>query len=718
MSTKIRAAIALIVALIAAPSFAADPARHWAFEPVAAVEPPGAGNAAWVRNPIDAFIAAGHKSLGLTPAPEATRRILARRLFLDLLGLPPSPAEIDAFVNDRAPNAYERLVERLLASPHYGERWGRHWLDLARWAESEGYESNHARPFAWRYRDWVVRAFNEDKPFAAFVREQIAGDEIVPYSDDNLIATGFLAACRISSNEEDKPRQRNDVLVDIVNATGSVFLGLTVGCAQCHDHKFDPIRLTDYYRLQAFFVMGQPGIFELKDPPSWAAFQAACPPEYDPVRRLQQTIFDTTKARLVAEARKALPPESLKALETPPNRRTPEQERLAHEADLKFQFSFGKVEKAIRPEDQKLYEELKKKLEALDKTMLPRPQTWAFYSPATSPTAVAHIPSTGFYPLPYEPKDLRQARVFTLLGGEVGRRGTAVEAGWPAVFGPTPDIVAAKGGRLALADWLTDARNPLARRVYVNRIWQYHFGRGIVGSSSNFGVHGDRPTHPELLDWLTAEFNRSGGSTKHLHRLIVGSATYRQASPIDENNARIDPENHAYWHWAPRRLEAEGLRDSLLAVSGELDVAIGGASHVDELTSKRRGLYLLQRRHDPQYLLRTFDGPDGVTESCPQRPESTTPLHALFLLNNPFARARADALARRVQGLAGDDAERQLDTLFLLTLGREPVAKERVAVLKFIDEERKKPAGIAKPRLILPTLCEVIINTSEFLRVP
>ena len=691
--------------------------KQWAFQPVAAAKPPYVINNTWGRKPLDAFIRARQEALGVTPNPEATRRVLARRLSLDLLGLPPSPEEIDAFENDRSSDAYERFVDRLLSSPHYGERWGRHWLDLARWAESEGYESNHPRPYAWRYRDWVTRAFNDDKPFAHFVRAQIVGDEIVPYADDNLIATGFLASGRLSSNEEDKARQRNDVLVDIVNATGSVFLGLTVGCAQCHNHKFDPISHADYYRLMAFFVRGQPGLFELKDPSQWSAFTAACPPEYEPARRLQQAIFEKTRARLITETRKTLPRESLRALDIPSERRTPEEEKLALEADVKLQFGPFRVERALAPEDQKLYEELKKKLEMLEKTMPPRPQTWGYHSPVTSPTKIEHITSKGFYPLPYEPKELERARAFTLIGGEVTRRGTAVVPGWPAVFGPTPPLVE-KGSRLALADWLTDVRQPLTYRVYVNRIWQYHFGRGLVATSSNFGSMGAQPTHPELLDWLTSEFIRSGGSTKQLHRLIVCSATYRQASRVEANGVKLDPDNRLYWRWSPRRLEAESLRDSLLTVSGELDRSVGGPSEMDENKSLRRAVYLFQKRHETGHMMRTFDGPDAVTESCPQRPSTTTPLAALYLLNNPFPQARARFLSERVQRLAGGDMERQVDTAFLLTLGRKPNAKERGEVTAYIAQERKKPAGRGEPHLILPDICWALLNTNEFLFIP
>jgi hypothetical protein len=338
---------------------------HWAFQPVSSPAIPAVKDPRWVHNPIDAFIAAGHEARGLTPAPEASRRVLIRRLTFDLTGLPPTPAEVEAFVSDPRPDAYERLADRLLASPHYGERWGRHWLDLARWAESEGYESNHPRRYAWRYRDYVVRAFNEDRPYARFVREQVAGDEIRPYSDDNLVATGFLAAARLSSNEEDTARQRNDVLVDIVNATAQTFLGLTFNCAQCHNHKFDPIPARDYYRFMGFFIKGQPSNLALRDPALCGAYEAARPPEYEPARRLRDLLFERARSLLAARVKKTLPAGQLQALAIPSDRRSAEQEEKAREAGLKLLFGADQVEKVIPAADRPLYRELKKKVSPL-----------------------------------------------------------------------------------------------------------------------------------------------------------------------------------------------------------------------------------------------------------------------------------------------------------------------------------------------------------------
>jgi hypothetical protein len=692
----------------------AEGPTHWAFRPVTTPAVPRVRNAAWVRNPIDAFIAARHEAKGLTPAPEASRRVLIRRLSFDLTGLPPSPAEVEAFDADRAPDAYEKLVNRLLASPAYGERWARHWLDVARWAESEGYESNHVRPYAWRYRDYVVRSLNADKPYDRFLREQLAGDELLPYADEHLIATGFLAGARLSSNEEDQARQRNDMLVDITNAVGNAVLGLTLNCAQCHNHKFDPISARDYYRFQGFFVKGQVANLALRDPRLVAAFEAVRPPEHEPAVKLRDALYESARARLLAKARETLSPEMREALATPSEKRTPRQEELAREADLKFQVGITLIERAVPDVDRKLYEELKKKIAAMEKRMPDRPQTFGFYSPATSPTPIDVLPMKGFYPPPYRPEELKRNRPRLLVAGEVHRGGPVLDVGWPAVFGPVPKGTVEQTPRLALADWLTSPRNPLTARVYVNRLWQHHFGRGIVATPSDFGVKGAPPTHPELLDWLATEFLRGGWSTKPIHRLIVTSATYRQGALSHTANARIDPENRLWWRWSPRRLEAEAVRDALLAVSGELDHRAGGPSDQDAVKSLRRSLYLFQRRGKPPAFQPLFDGPNAVPESCSRRHVSTVPLQALYLLNNDFAFERARTFARRVEVSAGDDPARQVGTAFALALGRAPDEADRAAAGRFFTAQQDGGPHGAEPSPALIRFCQALLNVNEF----
>jgi hypothetical protein len=670
-----------------------DRSTHWAFQPVGRPEIPSIGRDRCVRTPVDAFVAAEQAARGLAAAPEADRRVLIRRLSFDLTGLPPAPEAIRAFLADRAPDAYERLVDRLLASPQYGERWARHWLDVARWSESEGYENNALRPFAWRYRDYVVKSFNADTPYDVFVRQQVAGDERLPRSDEDLIATGFLAAARFSGNEEDKEKQRSDVLVDIVGATSSALLGLTLGCAQCHNHKFDPITQRDYYRFQGFFIRGQMNNLVLKDPALWAEYEAAIPPALAPAEQLRLALEGQAKAVLKEEPGKALTPEA--------------------------------IEKALKDEDKELYSALRKKLAALKKQMPPKPQTIGFYSPATSSAPVEVIALESNFPLPYRPDELKQARPYLLIRGDVHQRGPELGAGWPAVFGPTPTETSTRGSRSALADWLTDPANPLTARVWANRVWAAHFGRGLVETPNDFGIKGARPTHPQLLDFLAGELVRSGWSTKHLHRLIVNSATYRQAARGPEASTQADPENFYLGHWSPGRLETEAIRDAILAASGELAATTGGPSTplaalkdrkngrpMETETRLVRSLYLQQRRGILPPMQALFDGPTA-NESCARRHTSTVALQPLFLLNSDFMRNRARAMAARVAGQAGGDRGAWVEIAFERALGRLPDAEERRLCLALLEPE---PAAEAVPESLV-RLCHMIFNLNEFIYI-
>ncbi len=694
---------------------AAVKSEHWAFQPIKPPAFPNVKNKAWIETRVDVFIAAKHAELELKPAAIADARTWIRRVTLDLTGLPPTPEETDSFVKDCQATgaqlsipypARKKVVDRLLASPHYGERWARHWLDVARFAESEGYESNHLRLHAWRYRDWVVDAFNRDLPFKDFVRQQLAGDEIAPYADEHLIATGFLASARLSSNEEDRLRQRNDIHVDIVNTTASAFLGLTFGCAQCHNHKFDPITARDYYRFMGLFVKGQPGNLALREPKLWAEYDAKKPKGFDESLKERDTLYALAQNRKYDEVRKGLSAAQKQALALAREERSPAQDKLARETDLLFQFTAGQFERMLTADEKKRYDAAKKAVAELEKTMLEKPQTFGFYSPVTSPHAVNVLPMKGFYALPFEPKELARAKAFLLEAGDVHKPAFVVEAGWPA-FLPSPSGkgVAGEGTRLALADWLTDANNPLAARVYVNRIWQHHFGRGLVATPSDFGVKGVKPTHPELLDWLASELIRTG-STKYIHRLIVLSNTYCQASTGDAANAKRDPDNHYLWRWTPRRLEAEAIRDSQLAVSGELDRKVGGAGTTDE-KSKRRSLYLFQKREAPPPQQALFDGPIAMTESCAKRQTTTVALQPLYLLNSAFSVDRAKALAARVAKSAGDDREQQIKATYQLALGRLPDAQEVALGRRFFERLA------SQPDTALAHYCQAILNLNE-----
>ncbi len=697
---------------------------HWAFQPPRRPATPEVRNSSWVRTPVDAFIAREHEAKGLAPSPEAPRAALLRRLSLDLTGLPPSPEEIDAFLADASPDAVEKAVDRLLASPRYGERWGRHWLDFARFAETSGYEANSLRPTAWRYRDYVVRSFNEDKPYDLFLRQQLAGDEMSPVTDENLIATGFLAHGRLDNNQEDRAIQRNDHLVDIVNATAAVAFGVQFGCVQCHDHKWDPFTHKDYYRFMGFFVRGQVNNIQLKDPELWKAYEASIPKELEPARNLLKILQDGVKAKLAEEAKKKLPKETLEALETPAEKRTPDQQKLAKDAEKALNFPKEQVEKATPEGDKALVKELEKKVEALQKQVPEKPHAWGFYSPATSPHKVDMLPIKGFYPIQYNPDQLKQARPRLLKRGDPKQAGPDLDIGWPAVLGPTPPEATT---RTALAEWLTSPRQPLTARVWINYVWQLHFGRALVETPGDFGLRGARPSHPELLDWLAVEFMEGATwSTKRLHRLIVLSSTYRQASQPGGANERIDPRNRLYWRWSPRRLEAEAIRDSVLAVAGELDRTIGGASipdkpaHLAEFQAKepkmgnptpfRRTMYYTQRRHAFPEAMELFDGPQAG-ESCPKRYVSTVSLQSLYLMNNPWVVARAKAFAARVKARAGDDRSRQVEAAFLLALGRPPSESDRAAAGPFLESYGEDSAKA------LLHLCHALVNLNEFLYV-
>jgi len=690
---------------------------HWAFQPIRRPPTRPVSDPLWIRNPIDAFVAAEHAKHGLKPAPETARRVLIRRLALDLTGVPPALEEVRKFLDDRSPDAYEKLVDRFLASPSYGERWARHWLDVARYAESDGYDGNSPRPHAWRYRDYVVDSFNRGKPFDLFLREQIAGDEVEPNSDETLIATGFLAATRLASNEEDSTRQRNDMLVDIVNATSASFLGLTMGCAQCHNHKFDPITQRDYYRLQAFFVKGMPNNLVLKDPVLRAECDAKKPPEYDAVARLERLLLDRARRMFSDRQKQKMSPEMLEALEVPEEKRTARQHDLFRQADVMLRSNNNGARDLLSAEDKALYAECEKKLKSLEKKGASgSPQVWGFHSPATSPHAVDVELLRADLALPYEPEQLGRAVAFLRVRGDVHRRGGILSPGWPEVFGPVPPQAVGARPRLALADWLTSRDNPLVARVWVNRLWHYHFGRGIVSTPGDFGVKGAPPTHPALLDWLASELMDRGWSTKHLHRLIVTSATYRQSSTLNNRHAEIDPENVYLWRWTPRRLEAEAIRDSALAAAGELDLRPGGASVPPNETarSRRRSLYLAPLRDAMPGFMTMFDAPTA-NESCSRRFVSTVALQPLLLLNNPTMVERARALADRVFEAAGTEKRAQVEATFQIALGRPPEKVERREAEAFLEKSDEEPADAPSIRLV--QLCHVVLNLNEFVYI-
>jgi hypothetical protein len=599
---------------------------HWAFQPVQPGRPP-VMNDPWINTPIDAFVLAKLQQHRLMPNAEADRTDLIRRVTFDLIGLPPTPEDVQAFLNDISGDAYERLVDRLLASQRYGERWGRHWLDLARYADTDGFELDYERKFAFKYRDYVIRSFNDDKPYDRFILEQLAADEMFAQHEgappaEQLAALGFCRNGPTISNQQSE-KNRVDEVDDMVSTTSAVFLGLTVGCARCHDHKYEPISQRDYYRLFA--------------------------------------VFNTAEKS--------------------------DEGELIH-----------------------------------------------LREPNRAP---------------------RKTQV--LSSGEPSTAGEEVSPGLPEVLDdgratfPDERLQASAGRRLTLARWIADRGNPLTARVIVNRMWLHHFGRGIVDSPSNFGQSGDAPTHPELLDYLASELVREGWRLKRLHKQIVMSAVYRQSSAFDPIKAASDAQNQWYWRFPLKRLEAEAIRDSILAASGSLNLqmygpgikpripatvfAAGQESKWPKIANEgpehwRRSVYVFVKRSLPVPMLEGFDAPNA-TQSCERRQATTVATQALQLMNDEFTNDQAAHLADRVITDAGEDVNRQVERVYWLTLSRAPTKSQRQAAADFVEQRFRSSMKSLLDRHIntdqrtqdllrrkaLTDFCHVMFNANEFVYV-
>ncbi len=617
--------------------------RHWAFRPVRKPGLPAVHDAAWVRTPIDAFVRAGLEAKGLAPAAAADRVTLIRRVTFDLVGLPPTPEEVQDFLADSSPEAYEKLVERLLGSPHYGERWARHWLDVARYADTRGYVFTDERrfPYSYTYRDWVIRAFNEDLPYDQFLLQQLAAD-LLPLGEDKrpLAAMGFLTLGRRFLNNQ------ADVIDDRIDVTMRGLQGLTVSCARCHDHKFDPIPQRDYYSLYGVFASS----VEPKELPALPA-----------PRTSEQAAFE-------AELKKRTD--------------AVEQYREAHKAEL------ASGNRKVRDE-----------LRALQK----KADQWQVTAPGSPPRAMV----LNDLPTPVNP------HVF--LRGNPNNPGPAVPRQFLEVLaGESRKPFAQGSGRLELARAIASKDNPLTARVLVNRLWQHHFGHGLVRTPGNFGLRGEPPTHPELLDWLAATFVEEGWSVKKLHRLILLSSTYRQASVADGHTVEVDPENRLWGHVNRRRLEFEPLRDALLAAAGRLDPAAGGKAV--ELTTApyaaRRSVYGFIDRQNLPGLFRTFDfaSPDAST---PERHATTVPQQALFLMNSPFVVEQARHFAGRpdVKDQPGDEA--RIRRMHRIAYGRDAEPEEIALGLRFVAAA-KAEAGKLTP---WEQYAQVLLLANEFAMV-
>jgi mono/diheme cytochrome c family protein len=656
------------------PKITDEDRAYWAFQPVRAVAPPDVDDNGWCRNDLDRFVLQRLGDHELAPADEASPVALIRRVYFDLIGLPPTPAEIDDFLADTQPGAYQRVVEDLLARPQYGERWARHWLDLVRYAESDGYRADGYRPYAWRYRDYVIRAFNDDKPYDQFIIEQLAGDELGPQDTDALAATTYLRHWVYEYNQRDVRTQWDIILNDITNVTGEVFLGLGIGCARCHDHKFDPILQEDYYRLKAFFAP----LLPREDVPFATAEQVR---DYQTrrtvweektaeIRRQIDEIQQPLITRAMERAAAKFPLDIRPMLLTPPAEREPLEHQLA---ELAYRQGKAEVEKIkfadqLQGEQKTRWEELQQKLHEFD-SIKPEP-----LPPAITVTDVG----------PVAPP--------TEIPGD--RQDRDIQPGFLTVLDPEPAKISAPptgnstGRRTALARWLTNPANPLTARVMVNRIWQQHFGTGLVETASDFGRLGQRPTHPELLDWLAREFIDGGWRFKRLHRLIVTSATYRQSAlrPMPQRAASEDPNNRLLWRMNVRRLDAEQIRDATLAASGQLDLSVGGASV--NASTPRRSIYTKFIRNSRDPLLAVFDGADGFV-STDRRNVTTTPTQALLMINGPWTRTRASAFAKRLRALeASSDGER-IALAYRLACGRKPAAAELESVEQFLRSQTR-----------------------------
>ena len=647
----------------------------WSFQPLAKPPIPGVKNAAWAKNEIDRFLLQKLEASGLQPSKEASRVALARRVYFDLTGLPPAPKEMDAFLSDSSPDAYEKLVDQLLASPRYGERWARHWLDLVRYADSDGYRIDDLRPTAWRYRDYVIQSFNDDKPYNRFVHEQLAGDEITPRDPEALIATGYLRHWIYEYNNRDVVGQWTTILNDLTDTTSDVFLGMGVQCARCHDHKFDPILQKDYYRLQAFFAPLLPREdLDVGTETERVQYKNRFAQWEEMTKDLREQIAGLEAPHRVKAGGLILPKfpeETLVLIEKPVAERTPWEHQIAELAYRQVSYEYGRM-KVTGPDKEKLLA-LQKKLAKFDE-----------FKPAPLPHALIATDVGATAPPVFIPK----------------KAPTPVEPGFLSVLQEAPAIIKpptlppnTTGRRTELARWITDPENPLATRVIVNRVWQYHFGRGFVSSASDFGRLGEKPSHPELLDWLARRFVQDGWSFKKLHRLILTSAAYRQASDgTAQEAAKLDPENRLLWHGPIHRLDAEQIRDTILSVTGELQIDTGGPA-VDAF-KPRRSIYTKVLRNNRDPLLDAFDAPQHFS-STSQRNTTTTPVQSLLLINSQFMLQRAAALAGRLQKSGAKNDAEMITAAYLLAFNRPPTKMERAAAMKFL---REQPARVDPTR--------------------
>jgi hypothetical protein len=796
-------------------TFTGEDRSWWAFrKPVRHPLPP-AKDARWTTNPIDSFVKASLDAKGLMPAPQADRSTLIRRAYLDLIGLLPTPAEMDAFVNDRSPKAYENLIEKLLASPHYGERWGRHWLDVVRYADSSGFEHDRDLATAWRYRDYVIKSFNQDKPYTQFIVEQLAGDELDEPTYDSVTATAFYRiGPRVRFREKDNPFYRYDYLDDMVRTTFQGFMGLSVHCARCHDHKFDPISRKDYYRSVAMFfgyVNYDHPLMPKEQIREWERKTREVVTALEPLKKEVSRIEAPYRKAQFEANLKRLPEEVQAAIKTPVEQRTAGQKLLAAQfergsggdGDPNFMgddpalalittagtrppnlVEIPRYGGARRPpatpnlikvsdEDHARRAELLAKIAQLESQMPPTPPAVEGIrdgdyrlapdgpgdEPSPGKTYRPDYPDLGksFLPQPGQKYEVPWVHFGSNgLVVEDDNKAPVVAPGYltvlvngtppPVAKPPRRDDYVSSGRRRALAEWIASPENPLTARVMVNRVWYWHFGRGIVSTPGNFGKMGASPSHPELLDWLATEFVRQGWSIKQMHRLIMNSETYKAGSTFyNAANAEKDPDNVFLWRYPVRRLDGEIMRDVILSASGQINLEAGGTPFFpsipqsvrdgyrqgkwiltkEEPSTWRRSVYAYWKRGMKYPMFDVHDQPDqNVTAE--KRNITTVPTQALTLLNNEFVLLQARHLADRVMrdGNSIDPAV-QVKTLYRIALSREPSASELAGQVEFLRKMREfhsdrsgSSAGDRTPETAaLTDLTHVMLNANEFVYI-
>ncbi len=690
-------------------AFIGNRRAYWAFQKV--VRPPVPAS---TPNPIDAFIQEGLQSKNLTPSPEAEKRTLIRRATIDLTGLPPTQSEVDNFLADSSKNAYDKLIARLQSTPAYGERWALKWLDVVRYADTNGYELDAERPQAWRYRDYVIQSFQQNKPYDRFVKEQIAGDELYPGQDAALVATGFLRAGprHVVGGNIDEEISRQEVLLEMTLGVSNTFLGLTVGCARCHNHKFDPITQADHFRIQA--IMAATDLKEIQIAPKEAqtqheaakkAHEARLKPIQDEIAAIEKPV----REQLREAKKKLLAKELAAALDIPKEKRTPEQELLFKDASKQIGVSWDEVVNAIPAAPKARRAALRAQMHAINLDE-PEPPATAF--------AVANMDNAP------------QTHILKL--GEPKHKIAPVEPAFLSVLGAIEAPKSAAGRRAAFANWLADPAHPLTARVMVNRIWQFRMGTGIVPTPNDFGQLGGRPSNRPLLDWLAAEFVSSGWNIQHIDKLIVTSATYRQTTKIDEAKAAIDGDNKFYWRMKQRRMEGEALRDAVLQASGKLNTKAFGPPIKTPIEQEiydiifteaepdnlwplpkdrseiyRKSIYLLNKRTVRLPMLTNFDQPDAIS-SCPIRAVSTHALQALSLLNSDFMHEQSQTLAARVDEKCKGNLDCRLKTAYQITLQRPPRPEEQQLARQYLTQKS----------LPLEDFCKALLNRHEFVYIP